>query len=47
VHVHASGALHEALGEPRMVPPERLVQMAKDGRLGRKTGRGFFEYGPA
>jgi 3-hydroxyacyl-CoA dehydrogenase len=27
-----------------MAPPERLVEMQKQGRLGRKTGRGFFEY---
>src|SRR5262249_37421111 len=44
VHVHASEALHEKLGEPRMAPPERLLAMQKEGRLGRKSGRGFFEY---
>jgi 3-hydroxybutyryl-CoA dehydrogenase len=44
VHVHASEALHEALGEPRMAPPERLVRMVEAGDLGRKTGRGFFTY---
>ena len=44
VHVHASEALHEALREPRMAPPPRLVRMAKEGLLGRKTGRGFFSY---
>jgi 3-hydroxybutyryl-CoA dehydrogenase len=44
IHVHASVALHGKLGEPRMAPPERLVQMQADGRLGRKSGRGFFEY---
>jgi 3-hydroxybutyryl-CoA dehydrogenase len=44
VHVHASEALWEALREPRMAPPPRLVRMAQAGMLGRKTGRGFFEY---
>jgi 3-hydroxybutyryl-CoA dehydrogenase len=44
VHVHASEALHGKLGEARMAPPERLVRMQAEGRLGRKTGRGFFEY---
>ncbi|HWH55073.1 MAG TPA: 3-hydroxyacyl-CoA dehydrogenase family protein [Gaiellaceae bacterium] len=44
VHVHASEALHGKLGEDRMAPPERLVEMQKEGRLGRKTGSGFFDY---
>jgi 3-hydroxybutyryl-CoA dehydrogenase len=44
VHVHASEALWQALGEPRMAPPPRLVQMQEEGRLGRKSGRGFFTY---
>jgi 3-hydroxybutyryl-CoA dehydrogenase len=44
VHVHASEALHAALGEERMAPPPRLIEMQSAGHLGRKTGRGFFEY---
>ena len=44
VHVHASEALWGALREPRMAPPPRLVRMAQAGNLGRKTGRGFFDY---
>jgi 3-hydroxybutyryl-CoA dehydrogenase len=44
VHVHASEALHAALGEERMAPPERLLQLQQAGHLGRKSGRGFYEY---
>jgi 3-hydroxybutyryl-CoA dehydrogenase len=45
VHVHASEALWQGLGDPRMAPPPLLVQMRDDGRLGRKSGRGFYTYG--
>ena len=44
VHVHASEALHGKLREERMAPPERLARMQEEGRLGRKSGRGFYEY---
>src|SRR3989449_7304433 len=44
VHVHASEALHGKLREARMAPPERLKRMQREGRLGRKAGRGFYEY---
>jgi 3-hydroxybutyryl-CoA dehydrogenase len=44
IHVHASEALHAALGEERMAPPERLREMERRGTLGRKTGQGFFSY---
>ena len=44
VHVHASEALHAALGEERMAPPQRLLEMQHAGQLGRKSGRGFYEY---
>jgi 3-hydroxybutyryl-CoA dehydrogenase len=44
VHVHASEALHGKLGEERMAPPPRLVELQEQGRLGRKAGAGFYDY---
>jgi 3-hydroxybutyryl-CoA dehydrogenase len=45
VHVHAAEALWDAYREPRFAPPPRLVRMVQAGQLGRKSGRGFFDYG--
>ena len=36
--------LHEGLGDPKYAPCPLLRQYAAAGRLGRKTGRGFYEY---
>ena len=46
VHVHASEALRAALGEERMAPPQRLLEMQAAGQLGRKSGHGFYDYEP-
>ena len=46
VHVHASEVLHTALGEERMAPPQRLLEMQAAGQLGRKSGHGFYAYEP-
>jgi 3-hydroxybutyryl-CoA dehydrogenase len=44
VHVHAAEAMFAAYREPRFAPPPTLVRMARSGRLGRKSGRGFHAY---
>jgi 3-hydroxybutyryl-CoA dehydrogenase len=43
-YVHVCEALWGSFREPRFAPPPTLVRMLKGGRLGRKSGRGFFEY---
>ncbi len=37
--------LHEEFGDPKYRPCPLLVEMVDAGRLGRKSGRGFFSYG--
>ena len=37
--------LHEGFGDPKYAPCPLLRQYVAAGRLGRKTGRGFFTYG--
>lgn len=44
VRLDIARQLSEALG-PRFAPPHLLVQMVAEGRLGRKSGTGFYEWG--
>ncbi|OPZ77397.1 MAG: putative 3-hydroxybutyryl-CoA dehydrogenase [bacterium ADurb.Bin431] len=37
--------LHSEMGDDKYRPCPLLRQMVASGRLGRKTGRGFFDYG--
>lgn len=39
-----SSAIYEELKEPQYVPPPLIKKMVSAGWLGRKTGKGFYEY---
>ncbi len=42
---HGSNYLAEALGDDRFAPPEVVSENMAAGRIGLKTGRGFYDYG--
>ena len=42
--LHIMGVLHEGMGDEKYAPAPLLVEMVESGRLGRKSGHGFYEY---
>jgi len=44
IMLHATGNIYRDTGDPKFAPPELLQRMASAGDLGRKSGRGFYDY---
>jgi 3-hydroxybutyryl-CoA dehydrogenase len=45
--LHAMETIHKGFGDPKYRPCPLIRQLVSAGHLGRKTGRGFYEYGGA
>jgi 3-hydroxybutyryl-CoA dehydrogenase len=45
-HLYICGVLYEGLRDARFAAPPLLQQLVDAGHLGRKSGRGFYRYGP-
>ena len=45
-HLYICGVLYDGLHDPRFAAPPLLRQLVDAGHFGRKTGRGFYRYGP-
>ncbi len=44
VALDVTSRVHEATGDPYYEPPKILRDLVRSGKLGQKTGRGFYEY---
>ncbi|MBY4108323.1 3-hydroxyacyl-CoA dehydrogenase family protein [Rhodococcus fascians] len=44
IHKQVATQLYEQLRDPRFFPPPMVERMVASGDLGRKTGRGFYDY---
>ena len=42
--LHIMNVLHEGLADDKYAPAPLLIEMVEQGKLGRKSGQGFYEY---
>ena len=42
--LHIMNVLHEGMGDDKYAPASLLIEMVEQGKLGRKSGQGFYDY---